>query len=523
MNALDFMMTYCSHPPKSGPEWLALYNDAAHGRRPADDPFDEALEMAAYQSLAGEARSERAAYLLDVLSHTPDPDNVPEAILGAHLELLSESDLTDAFADVDPDYVDPAASQQSNNLHLSARDIKEALANGDDPLALNLATATYASLHRGRADALLAIAQIAERFEHQSAIDRLLRHGAATVMLCERDEDVAPLQKALMRFRARPVVNDFEDPKSVPPAKIIDLDCDRHGLQMKRALEAVSETPALVVITSDTNQLQGCLAHLPIVHVDAPSREAVLAVVADVSSATGQISKGAVCAALPPEAELRLLSRQALLLALRERGPMRVALRMSALAREAGGTRAAARRDAERRTQALSAAASAVVSYLAGAEVPIAISMTRNGAQVQTDPNTICQTSKAVSGRLAEMFAGEALHILQKGRAGARDPSHEAMRLRATWLALGEAQGRLDSVDSNVKPNTTTLERAFGRDKTLRSKVSRRLDGARKQATTILKQNPAAVDLIAGHLMTDGAVASEALVDLLVMCEEREW
>ena len=76
MNALDFMTTYCSHPPKSGPEWLALYNDAAHGRRPADDPFDEALEMAAYQSLAGDARAERAAYLLDVLNHTPDPDNL---------------------------------------------------------------------------------------------------------------------------------------------------------------------------------------------------------------------------------------------------------------------------------------------------------------------------------------------------------------------------------------------------------------------------------------------------------------
>lgn len=523
MNALDFLTTYCSHPPKCGPAWLALYNDAAHGRRPVNDPFDEALEMSAYQSLTGDARSERAAYLLDVLSHTPDPENVPEAILGAHLELLSESDFTDAFADVDPNFVAQAALQQLNGLQMSERDIEEALAIGDDPLALNLASATYASPHQGRADMMLAIAQIAARYEDQSAIDQLLRSGAATVMLCERHEDVAPLHKALLRFRARPVVNDFEDPKSVPPAKIIDLDCDRHGLQMKRALEAVSETPALVVITSDPNQLRGCLAHLPIVHVDAPSREVVLAVVADVSSATGQIRKGAVCAALPPEAELKLLSRQALLLAFRERGPMRVARRMSALAREAGGNRAAARRDAERLTQALSAAASAVVSYLSGAEVPIAISMTRIGALVHTDPNAVRQTTKAVSGRLEAMVAGEALHILQKGRAGARDPSHEAMRLRATWLALGEAQGRLDSVEQNVKPNATTLERAFGRDKALRSKVSGRLDGAQKQATAILKQNLAAVDLIAGHLMTDGAVASDTLVDLLVMCEEREW
>ena len=194
----------------------------------------------------------------------------------------------------------------------------------------------------------------------------------------------------------------------------------------------------------------------------------------------------------------------------------------SGLARELGGARAAARCDAERLSQALSAAASGVVSYLAGAEVPIALSMTQSGALVHTDPNTVRQATKAVSGRLAALLAGEALHVLQKGKAGA-GPSHAAMRLQATWLAVGEAQGRFDCIDTNVKPNTTAMERAFSREKTLRSTVARRLDGAQKQATAILKRNLAAVDLIAGHLMTDGVVASETLVDLLAMSEERKW
>ena len=523
MNALDFMTTYCSYPAKSGPEWLALYNDAVHGRRPADDPFDEALEMAAYQSLAGDARAERAAYLLDVLNHTPDPDNVPEAILGAHLELLSESDLTDAFADVDPSIVAPAVLEHTNDLQMSARDIQAALANGDDPLALNFATATYDSPHQGRADALFAIAQIAARFEHQTAIDRLLRPGSATVILCERDEEVAPLQKALLRFRARPAVNDFDDPKPVPPATIITLDRDPHGLQLKRALDAVSEAPALVVITSDPSQLQGCLAHLPMLHIDAPSRDVVLAVIADVSSATGQISVGAVRAALPTEAEMKLLSRGALLLAFRERGPMRAAQRMSGLARELGGARAAARCDAERLSQALSAAASGVVSYLAGAEVPIALTMTRNGALVHTDPNTTRQTTKAVSGRLAALLAGEALRIIQKGKVGAEGPTYARMRLQATRLAIGEALGLLEETNLNVKPDTAAIKHAFGRDKALRPKISCRLDDAQKQATTILNRNLAAVDLIASHLLADGAVPSATLVDLFVSCAETKW
>jgi hypothetical protein len=523
MNALDFMTTYCSHPPKSGPEWRPLYDDAAHGRRPADEPFDEVLEMAAYQSLAGEPRSERAAYLLDVLNHTPEPDNVPEAILGAHLELLSESDLTDAFADVGPDYVVPTATGNGNPLHLSKLEIAEALPNGDDPLALNFATATYESPYQGRADALLAIAQIAVRFESQTAVDRFLRPGSATVILCERKEDVAHIHKGLLRFRARPVVNDFDDPKPVPPATIIVLDRDRHGIQIKRALEAVSEAPALVVITSDASQLQGCLAHLPMFHIDAPSRDVVLTVIADVSSATGQISASAVRATLPGEAQMRLLSREALLLAFRERGPMRVAQRMSGLAREAGGARAAARQDAERLARAISAAAGVVVSYLAGAEVPIAVSMTQNAALVHTDPNTTRHTTSAVSGRLAALLAGEALHIIRNGNARAGGPPYPAMRLQAKWLALSEAQGRLDSIEPNSRPDAVAMERTFSGDKTLRSKVSSRLDGAQKQATAILKRNLVAVDLIVGHLITDGAVASETLVDLFVMCEERKW
>ena len=523
MNVSDFLTTFCSQPRKNDPVWRPLYDDAAHGKRPADDPFDEAFEMAAYQSLAGEARAERAAYLLDVLNNTSDTDFVPEVILGAHLELLSESELTHAFADVDPDYVAPAVCAQTSDLQLSARDIAAALAIGDDPLALNLATATYDSPNRSRANALLAIAQIAARFEDQLTIDRLLRPGSATVILCEREEDVAPLQKALLRFRARPAVNDFDDPKPVPPATIITLDRDPHGLQLKRALDAVSEAPALVVITSDPSQLQGCLAHLPMLHIDAPSRDVVLAVIADVSSATGQISVGAVRAALPTEAEMKLLSRGALLLAFRERGSMRVARRMSTLAREAGGNRAATRHDADRRTQALSAAASAVVTYLSGAEVPIAITMTRNGALVHTGPNTTRQTTKAVSGRLAALLAGEALRIIQKGKVGAEGPTYARMRLQATRLAIGEALGLLEETNLNVKPDTAAIKHAFGRDKALRPKISRRLDDSQKQATTILNRNLAAVDLIASHLLADGAVPSATLVDLFVSCAETKW
>ena len=65
--------------------------------------------------------------MLDVLHNTPDTDDVPEIILRAHRELISESELTHAFADA-------------------------------DPLALNLATAPYDGPHRGHVGSLLATA-----------------------------------------------------------------------------------------------------------------------------------------------------------------------------------------------------------------------------------------------------------------------------------------------------------------------------------------------------------------------------
>jgi len=96
--------------------------------------------------------------------------------------------------------------------------------------------------------------------------------------------------KALLRFRLTGV-NDFDDPKPVSSATIVALDCDTHGLEAKRPVQAVSEARALVVIASDPSQLQGCLAHFPMLRIGEPGRDFVLAVMADVRSAGEQLAQ----------------------------------------------------------------------------------------------------------------------------------------------------------------------------------------------------------------------------------------
>lgn len=518
MTLTEFLTTFCQTSKTKIPAWRPLYDDAAHGKRPVDEPFDDALEMAAFHSLTGEARSQRAAYMLDVLNNMPDPDAAPglqEEVACQHLTALGRS-MT--FVEDDTVCRETAVQAQVNDLHLSERDIAEALASGEDPLALNMGTAQYGGPAQGRTDSLLAIAQIAARFGDQAAVDRLLQPGAVTVLLCEREEDVAPVQKALLRFRARPLVNDLEDPKPVPAATMISLERDRHCMRRQRAIQALSEDSALVIITSDPNHLTGVLAHLPMVHIDAPCVDAVMAVLVDVCSATGRMSTAAVRTALPSQSELRQVSREAVLLSFREKGPLRVARKIAALVHQAGGRAEADRRDTDRRAQALSAAAMAVVAHVADGNRPLCIAMTRNTAVVQMQVRDGHQDSALVAAQIASLLAGEVLNTILPVSTGAGGASHKDMRLRAAGLLRNQAMGSCKARRPYTHPIPADAERALRREKSSKLRIDGRLDEAQAQAATYLRRNLAAVDIIAAHLLTDGAVEAATLVDLLVMC-----
>lgn len=519
MTPTEFLTTFCTRPAASLPEWAPLYDDAAHGRRPAHEAFDAVGELAALHQLRGEARSQRAGYLLNVLTNTPDPDAACEGADAAAPFDLFAHDIATAFGDDATCTVDAPRTTSLDELCLSETDIAEALAGGEDPLALNLATARYEGPCRGRADQLLALAQICLRFEDQRIVDTLLRPGAATVLLCERETDVGPVSQALLRCRARPAENDFVDPQPVPPATIVVLERDRHGTQLKRALQALSEDPALVIVTSDPDQLTGVLAHLPFVHIGAPGQEAILRVMPDVCSATGRMSTPAVRAALPPEGELRVLPRSALLLAFREAGPMRVARRLAALARQAGGDHAAARHDAERLSRALSAAAMVVVTQVVGGDGAVSIALTRNRPVVRLQAASGSEGRAAVTARLASLLAAEALQDIQRETGQIRGDRCPQMRMTATRLALREAAGRPCGTDLSVGMDDVDADLAYSRDRALQSRIARRLSGARALAAAHLRRNLAAVDAITAHLLADGAVDAVTLFDLLAMCE----
>lgn len=521
MTLADFLTTFCTRSAEIPLPWAALYDDAAHGRRPAHEAFDAVGELAALQNLTGEARSQRTGYLLNVLINTPDPDAASEVADAAAPFDPFTHDIAKAFGDDATCAVDAPQPTSMEKIYLSEADIAGALAGGEDPLALNLATARYNGPCQGRADHLLALAQICLRFEDQRAMDTLLRPGAATVLLCERDMDVGPLSQALLRCRARPAANDFVDSQILPPAKIVVLQRDRHGTQLKRALQALSEDPALVIVASDPDQLTGVLAHLPFVHIDAPGTEAVLRVMLDVCSATGRMSTPAVRAALPSEGGLKMLPRSALLLAFREAGPMRVARRLAALVRQAGGDRALMRHDAERLTGALSAAAMAVVAQVVGGDGAVSIALTRNRPVVRLQAASGCEGRAAVTARLASLLAGEALQDIQRETGGARGDRCPQMRMTATRLALREAAGRPCGTDLSAGPDDVDANVAYSRDRALQSRIARRLSGARGLAVAHLRRNLAAVDTITAHLLADGAVDAATLADLLAMCEGR--
>ena len=125
--------------------------------------------MAAYRCLTGEARSQRAAYMLDVLNNTPDPDAAPEMqeeVASLHMSALNRALI---FGEDGPVCRETAPHGPSDHFHLSERDIAEALTAGEDPLALNMETAQYGGPPPRRNDSLLAIAQIAARFGDQKA------------------------------------------------------------------------------------------------------------------------------------------------------------------------------------------------------------------------------------------------------------------------------------------------------------------------------------------------------------------
>lgn len=521
MTFTEFLTTHCQTSKTTIPVWRPLYDDAAHGKRPAHEPFDDALEMAAYRCLTGEARSQRAAYMLDVLNNTPDPDAAPELQEEVACLHMSARDRTMIFGEDGMVPKEIVPKPQTDDLHLSEREIAEALVAGEDPLALNFTTARYGGPVQGRTDGLLAIAQIAARFGDQKTMDRLLRPSAATVLLCEREEDVAPLQKALLRFRACPITNDFEDPKPDPAATIIDLDRDRLGMCRQRAVQAMSEDPALVVITSDPNYLTGVLAHLRMIHIDAPCVDAVMTALVDVCSATGRMSTAAVHAALPSNSELRLVSREAMLLAFREKGPLRVARKIAALAHQAGGSDAATQRDRNRRAQALSSAAMAVVAHVAEGNTPISIAMTQTTAVVQMQVRDGDQNPIFVSAQIASLLASEALSDILNGSRRAGGATEKEMRRRATRLAHNEATGRSDEPTPYAKPAPADADRVARREKALKQRINQRLAVAQGRAKSHLQRNLAAVDIIAAHLLADGVVEAATLVDLLVMCNRR--
>lgn len=516
MTPTEFLTSFCQPKPTTKPEWYPLYADVALGQRAPQDPVDYELERAALKSFTGEARSQRAAYLLDLLNNTPDPAAVPAVPDEVQLSEMSEQDLTVAFSDIIPASDNWAQKADGGTFLLSQAEIARALLEGEDPLALNPETASYENPSCGCPDERLAIAQLCARFCDQTAVDRLLRPGAATAVVCERQDDVAPILNALLRFQARPAVNDFADPQPVLPATLIDLDRDRAA---KKAQQALSKDPALAVMTSDPNLLTGVLAHLPIVHIAAPDVEVILSVLADVCSATGQMSTAAVRAALPTDAELGLLPRAAVMLALREKGPIRVARRMKDLAQQAGGAPAAARVAEERKTRSLAAAGMVVMSQMDGGDQPISIAMSCNTpvVQMQHDPRNASRAS--VTARLASLLAGEAMDAICRSKAGERSPRYSQARQAAVSLAVCEALGRLDGTSHLGKPDDVDAQLALSRDKGLQSQVSRRLNAARKRAAVHLVRNMQLCDVIAAHLLADGAVDAATLADLLVMGE----
>ncbi|RYH00648.1 ATP-binding protein, partial [Salipiger sp. IMCC34102] len=182
---------------------------------------------------------------------------------------------------------------------------------------------------------VLALAQLAMTYGDQAAVNGILADGAASVLLCATSQEATHawtlFKGGLVRGSPRPGQSRYEMPRRPTVLVAAETSPTGRATTLRTADAQLSQPGALVLVTDDLAGLTGAMARLPVTRLAPLCADALVWALRQTHSATGKLSEDALRAALPADAALARMSAALIGLALRERGPIRVARKLTEL------------------------------------------------------------------------------------------------------------------------------------------------------------------------------------------------
>lgn len=286
-------------------------------------------------------------------------------MLGAmtlHHEALEAETVLPAAVDADPDPIDDPtildwlAMKEQEQLarvgppvplaaSLTAAEIADLIAAGDDPLAVDTATGLARPPYAVDARQILLLARLCATCGDQDGLDRIMGDGGATAILCAGDAEMAVLAEVI-RTAVRATPLRIGDRRPLPPLRphvtsLLAGSTSTRDNSHERTVKSLATPHPLIVLATDPAHLTGVLAHLPVLTLAPLDADIVAFTLREATTGTGQMSETAVRAALPDAKMLARMPMDSLLLALRSPGPIMAARRIAELAVVPAMTRAA--------------------------------------------------------------------------------------------------------------------------------------------------------------------------------------